>query len=190
MNKDVYKKILDAREKKNKNLIHASFEMETSTHFPMLIKLVQMTTGPIIEVGSGLFSTPLLHWLCFENKRKLLTLEQHQHYMDFAQKFRSENHEVLLVKHLERYDWKGHASVVFIDHSPKKPRTRGDDALLFKGKADYIILHDAGPHAKTKYGYQQLYDKFNYVFNWSGAIPNTTVLCDSKELFKKLWQKT
>src|SRR3954465_681875 len=80
-------KIILAREKKNEPLRHVSLEMETSTHFPLLIKLVQMTQGPILELGSGLFSTPLLHWLCFEQERELHTWEKYEHYLDFAKKF-------------------------------------------------------------------------------------------------------
>lgn len=177
-----YKKILLARERKNENLKHASFEMETSTHFPMLIKTVMMTKGTILEVGSGLFSTPLLHWLCFDTKRKLITCERHAHYMDFANKFKTDNHEVLYVKELEKVKFNEHFSVVFIDHTPKKPRTRGDDALMFKDKADYIVLHDAGVDGNEKYGYEQLYPHFKYRHDWTGCLPHTTVLSNFKDL--------
>ncbi len=159
--------------------------METSTHFPLLIKIVQKTMdeGAVLEVGSGLFSTPLLHWLCFESKRELVTYERHAHYMDFAEKFRSDSHAVLHVKELEKVDFgRKHFSVVFIDHSPKKPRTRGDDALLFKDRADYVILHDAGVEGKAKYGYEQLYGQFKYRYDWTGAVPNTTALSNFKDL--------
>lgn len=177
MDRSRYRKILDAREKKNKNLIHASFEMETSTHFPVLMKLVNHAAGTILELGSGMFSTPLLHWMCFESKRPLLTIERHAHYMDFARRFNRGNHAVLHVKQVEKMDFKGQRfGIVFIDHSPKRPRTRGDDAMLFVDKADYMVLHDAGKEGKAKYGYEQLYSHFKYRYDWEGAIPNTTVL--------------
>ncbi len=185
MNKEVYKKILAAREKKNENLKHASFEMETSTHFPVLMKAVRMTMGegPVLEVGSGLFSTPLLHWMCFESGRELITCERYLHYMDFAQKFRTASHAVLHVPDMRGVDFLNrHFSVVFIDHTPKKPRTRGDDALLFKDTADYVVLHDAGADAKEKYGYAQLYPYFKYRYDFTGAVPHTTVLSNFKDL--------
>lgn len=174
-----------SREQKNQKYRHISLEMETSTHFPVLIKLVQMTEGPILELGSGMFSTPLLHWLCFEDERRLYTWERHLHYLDFAKKFRNPWHEVEhvpdVIEELVCTDAK-HFDIVFIDHSPKKPRTRGDDALLFKDVADYVVLHDAGVNGKQKYGYDQLYPHFKYRFDWTGCMPHTTVLSNFKDL--------
>ncbi len=151
------------------------------------MKLVQNTTGTIMEVGSGMFSTPLLHWMCFENKRSLITVERHLHYLDFANKFKTLSHKVLHIKELEKADLNEHYSIVFIDHTPKKPRTRGDDALLFKDKADYVVLHDAGVNGKQKYGYDQLYSQFKYRYDWTGATPHTTVLSNFVDVTK--WQQ-
>jgi len=173
-------KILDAREKKNKGLLHASLEMETSTHLPMLIKALENSAGPVLEIGSGLFSTPFLHWLCHPTERSLITLEQYEHYAEFARKFRTRWHEICITSPRERVDYdldiNGRYGVVFIDHSPKKPRTRGDDALLFKDSACYIVLHDAGPTPNPKYGYEPIYQHFKYVKHWNDVYPSTTVL--------------
>lgn len=173
-----------SREEKNEKYKHTSLEMETSTHFPCLIKLAQMTEGPILEMGSGIFSTPLLHWLCSEKKRKLITVEGYKHYLDFANKFKTEWHEVIYLDPREQMEIKkgDHYSIVFIDHSPKKPRTRGDDALLFKDVADYIVLHDAGKDGHKKYGYDQLYSQFKYRYDWNGCWPSTTVLSNKHDL--------
>jgi hypothetical protein len=65
---------------------------------------------------------------------------------------------------------------VFIDHSPKRPTTRGADALLFKDNADFIVMHDAGPNPNPKYGYKEIYPEFKYVYHWEEVEPNTTVL--------------
>lgn len=174
-NKALYKKILDARERKNKNLNHASLEMETSTHMPFLIEYVQKTKGTVIELGSGLFSTPLLHWLCFN--RKLITYENYLHYYDFAKKFQSENHKINFVKDWSTEDFPEHYSVVLIDHSiNSRKHTRGDDAIRFKDIADYIILHDAGEKSNPKYGYEKVYPHFKYRKDWTGCRPHTTVL--------------
>lgn len=185
--KDIKKKILLQREKKNEGLKHTSFEMETSTHFPMLIKTVQMTTGTVLEVGSGIFSTPLLHWLCYGQKRMVITIEHYKHYLDFASKFKSEWHQVLYKdpkKIMEFQVPNERLSVVFIDHSPKRPRTRGDDALLFKDVADFVVLHDAGVDGHKKYGYDQLYSQFKYRYDWTGCLPHTTVLSNFIDVSK------
>lgn len=176
------------REEKNAKYKHISLEMETSTHFPLLMKVVAASEGTILELGSGMFSTPLLHWLCFEKQRPLFTWERHLHYLDFATKFRTDWHHVDHVPKVETLDLAGIAerigrfSIVFIDHSPKKPRTRGDDALLFKDIADYVILHDAGVEGKEKYGYDQLYPHFKYRHDWTGCLPHTTVLSNFHDL--------
>lgn len=179
--KRTVKKAMLSREQKNEKYKHISLEMETSTHFPVLIRLVQATEGPILELGSGMFSTPLLHWLCFEKERKLFTWERHLHYLEFAKKFQTNWHAVDHVPHAQDVVLYTHLSILFIDHSPKKPRTRGDDALFFKDKADFIVLHDAGVDGKTKYGYDQLYPHFKYRYDWTGCMPHTTVLSNVRD---------
>jgi predicted O-methyltransferase YrrM len=173
-----------SREKKNEKYKHTSLEMETSTHFPVLIKLAQMTTGPILELGSGIFSTPLLHWLCFRDKRRLLTIESYKHYLDFANKFKTDWHEVRFLDPRKEPVIEENFSIVFIDHSPKKPRTRGSDALLFKDKAAFIVLHDAGEDGHKKYGYDILYPEFKYRYDWKGCWPATTVLSNKQDISK------
>src|SRR4051812_41276334 len=96
--KETLLKILSARERKNAPLIHASLEMQTSTHFPLLMWAVQNSKGTVAELGSGLFSTPLLHWMCFDSKRKLISYESYKHYYDFAKLFKTDSHEVSFVK--------------------------------------------------------------------------------------------
>lgn len=182
-------KIFQSRAEKNKKYTHTSLEMETSTHFPMLIKTVQMTEGPVIELGTGMFSTPLLHWLMFGSGRKLISCESYPHYLDFAKKFENKDHEVRFVKDwaTEKFD-DGHYSVVFIDHSiAKRAHTRGDDAARFKDIADFVVLHDAGPNSHAKYGYDKIYPLFKYRHDWTGNKVNTTVLSNFIDV--TLWPK-
>lgn len=177
MDKTRYKKILDAREKKNQGLIHASLEMQTSTHFPALIKAMQNTTGTIIELGTGLFSTPLLHWLNFDSGRKVVSFESYKHYYDFAKGFETENHKIVFIKDWDDLPLESKYGVVFIDHSiPGRAHTRGDDALKFKDIADLVVLHDAGADSNPKYGYEAIYPQFKYRWDWNGCYPSTTVL--------------
>jgi hypothetical protein len=178
-------KIFQSREQKNEKYKHISLEMETSTHFPMLIKTIQMTNGLILEVGSGVFSTPLIHWLCFADKRRVITVEKHLHYLDFAKKFTTPWHEVVAIKDIGSSKLMDeYYSVVFIDHTPKKPTTRGDDALLFKDKCDFLVLHDAGPNFHAKYGYDKTYPAFKYRHDWTGYKVNTTVLSNTIDVSK------
>ncbi len=184
--KNRYQKILKAREKKNQGLLHASLEMQTSTHFPALIKAMQSSTGTIIELGTGLFSTPLLHWFNFDSGRKVVSYESYKHYYDFAKGFETPTHSVVFVEDWDTQKYDEHYGVVFIDHSiPARKHTRGDDALKFKDSADLIVLHDAGANSHEKYGYEAIYPHFKYRYDWTGCIPHTTVLSNTIDV--SLW---
>ena len=53
-----------------------------TTHIPMLIKTVNDTRGPVLEIGSGFFSTPLLHWICKYHNQEIITLEHNPEYYE------------------------------------------------------------------------------------------------------------
>ncbi len=184
-------KVIQAREKKNEGFKHTSFEMETSTHFPLLMKVVNISKGTVLELGSGLFSTPLLHWMCYARDffgskavpaRKLITCESYKHYLKFAKKFETPTHEIRFVKDWATEELNEHYGVVFIDHSPKRPLTRGDAAIRFANNADYVVLHDAGENSHEKYGYEKAYKHFKYRYDWTGCVPHTTVLSNFHDL--------
>jgi hypothetical protein len=186
--KEQLAKILRAREKKNQGLLHASLEMQTSTHFPLLIKAIQNSTGTVAELGTGLFSTPLLHWLCFDNKRKVISYESYKHYYDFAKLFTTDTHEVVFVKDWDTQKFENKYGVVFIDHTiPGRKHTRGDDAIKFKDIADFVVLHDAGSNSNEKYGYEETYKHFKYRHDWTGCQPHTTILSNFIDVTK--WPK-
>ncbi|MCR4324229.1 MAG: hypothetical protein NUV69_00900 [Candidatus Curtissbacteria bacterium] len=154
-----------------------------SSYFPVLIKTVQNTDGPILELGSGLFSTPLLHWLCAEQGRKLVTYEDVQEYYKFARKFRTETHEVNFVTDWDKEDFdKKKWSVVLIDHTAKRRTT---DALRLKKHAQYIVLHDTQEEAEHHYGYKKLWSKFKNIYHWEYDlvnVPRTSVVSNTSNL--------
>lgn len=139
-----------------------------------------MTEGPVMELGSGFFSTPLLHWLCLG--RKLVTYESDPEFYNFAKKFRSRNHGVLLVKTFDEIDFDTHWSVALVDHSPKRPLRRGDDIIKLKNSVDYIILHDSEPQEEKHYGYDRVWEHFKYRYDWDKCLHHVTVLSNFKDL--------
>jgi len=149
-----------------------------TTHMPMLIKTVQMSEGPILELGSGIFSTPLLHWLCSEHSRRLDTYESHPDYYAFAKRFQSRYHSIHLTKDWQDIDMRKHWGVVLIDHAPEE--RRGIDAIRLKNNADYIVLHDS--ELEKKYGYDKIWEHFKYIHRWDGGTPKTTVVSNFKDL--------
>lgn len=176
-NREVYKKILAHRAKKNEGLMHASIEMQVSTHMPMLLEYMAKSEGTIAELGGGLFSTPLLHWANFHNGRKVISYESYKHYYKFEKEFESETHKVVFVPDWKELKLEDHYGLVFIDHTiPSRKHTRGEDAIRFKDIADYVILHDAGKDSNPKYGYEEAYKHFKYRRDWDHIYPHTTVL--------------
>ena len=157
----------------NMNLI--KLKKEYSTHMPMLIKYVQLTKGDVLEIGSGLFSTPLLHWLCRD--KKLLTYENNDEYYNFAKKFRWRKHKIIKINNWNEIKIDRHWGVVFIDHAPILQRVK--DVIKFKDNADYIIIHDSNERC---YGYDKIYSYFKYRYDYKDCIPNTTVLSNFKPL--------
>lgn len=146
------------------------------THNPVLIKAIQNTQGTVVEFGSGIFSTPLLHWLCAG--RKLITYEDDKEYYNFANQFRSRNHSVRLIDNWDSipiYPW----SVVLIDH---KTERRKLDALRVKD-SEIVILHDS---ETDTYKYSEVHPHFKYVYQWKFCEPWTAVVSNTID-FSLLW---
>lgn len=151
-----------------------------TTHMPVLMKLVNMTEGPILELGGGMFSTPLLHWMCREKKRKLVSYDSSEQYFGFMKRFENDYHKVHLVK-----DWAGIGldedwSVVFIDQSGGASRARSARELA--NNADYVLLHDTDEAHDYYYQYSKIYKHYKYRWDTKGIYPRSTVLSNFKDL--------
>jgi len=140
-----------------------------------------MSDGPVMELGSGIFSTPLLHWLCAADKRKLVSYENNKEYYEFAKKFQSANHRIRFIENWNDIDTKTHWSVVLVDHTPPS-KERGLEVMKLKDKADYIVIHDTGPKIQPKYGYEKVWPHFKYRHDWKECTQWTTVVSNFKDL--------
>jgi hypothetical protein len=145
------------------------------SHLPVLIKLVGMTTGPIVEFGGGVNSTIFLHWACHSTKRKLLTLESEWEYHKEFRVLRCDYHTMEHVRHWHDGIASGKWSIVLIDHHPKEKgknatELRSRDALRFID-SDYVVMHDS-----DHYDYSSVYPHFKYKYVYTKAKPNTVVL--------------
>jgi hypothetical protein len=117
-----------------------------ATHQPVLCEAVLRSTGPVLELGSGEGSTELLHILCEQQQRTLLTLDNDAKWLArYEARFRTERHEFGLVE-----DWYealhsepvsgANWGVVFIDSSPWESRTLA--LRLLKDRATFVVIHD------------------------------------------------
>ena len=115
------------------------------THMPILAAAVmQSRPGPVLEYGVGFYSTPMLHLLCAETGRKLLSLEGDPPWAEKFGGMRHEDHRIVGVSSWpdsealvdETPEW----SVVFIDHGPDERRVV--DARRLANRAEFVVVHD------------------------------------------------
>jgi hypothetical protein len=149
-----------------------------TTHIGVLVKVLYASTGDVVEMGAGPASTPLLHWICKDMNRKLISYEANPDYYNYARQFASWLHKIVLVKNWDDIDTKTHRGVVFIDHATAERRSV--DALRFKDSADYIVMHDSD--AEKFYGYDKIWKYFKYRYDWKACRPWVSVVSNFKNL--------
>jgi hypothetical protein len=149
------------------------------THLPVLIKAVLATKGPVLELGCGLASTPMLFWICQEQGRKFVSYENDSAWI------RRVGYPVNLSDDWNQIDIDNtHWSVAFLDHRPGERRII--DAIRLEDKADLIILHDSEPELDKYYQYQKIYPMFKYRLDYTKFLPNTVVLSNLVDIEKYL----
>jgi len=146
-----------------------------TTHLAMLIKVVGLTKGPVLELGSGYFSTPVLHWMCAEDRRPLTTYDDSKYFYDAMKQFHSRTHKIRFVKNWDKIKFDKY-SVVLVDHSANR---RAKDIIRLKDKADYIVIHDT---EQDVYKYDDVWKHFKYVKHWKFCKPYTSVVSNFKDV--------
>lgn len=143
----------------------------------MLIEAMNRTHGDVLELGAGVFSTPLLHWLCERQKRKLLTIDNNLRWHRFTRQFlKTDFHQHIFVENWDDADqyinkeW----DVALIDHSPSRRRIKEIKKLADKVK--YLVVHDSESRKDNEYHYSTIYPLFKYIFNFDKADHQTVVL--------------
>jgi predicted O-methyltransferase YrrM len=149
------------------------------SHLPVLMKLFECTTGPVLELGCGMYSTCYLHWACFLKRRQLVTYEAQEAWMGFAKQFENDFHTVKFVSDWDALDVSAPWSVVLVDHDAgNAPRWKMVQKLLH---ADYVVCHDS--ERPGKYGYDLVFPQFAYQYQYRNAgRPYTTVVSNVHDL--------
>jgi len=144
------------------------------------MKLVQMTTGPILELGYGMYSTHYLHWACYATKRPLVTYEGNPGWAELAQQFQRDYHTVQYIENWDALDLSGPWSIAFVDHEDARrvPEAR---KLLH---AEYVVLHDSdgSTDRKRTLRFSSLRADYKYHFQCSGPRPHTAVFSNVHDL--------
>ena len=146
------------------------------THLPCLIKAFEKTTGNILELGTGLFSTPYLRYMCILHDRKLTSYENYKEWYDFILKYYklNNNHDLYFIDEYKNAPIDRSWDIVLIDQTPDSSRT--EEIIRLKDRAKYIIIHDANPSNDKVTHYSKIYPLFKYRTDWIGDNNRATVL--------------
>ena len=153
------------------------------SHLPILTRLVlaTMNEGPILELGTGFFSTPVLHWLCAPTKRRLVSYESQQKYFAVASNYLADFHEVHLVEDWAAIDIESsHWDIVLVDHGPG-PQRKVEFARV-ANNADYVVVHDTEQRNDQYYHFSEVTPFYRYRCDYTDLYPNTSVFSNLKDL--------
>jgi hypothetical protein len=160
------------------------------THNIPLIAAVINSEGPILELGAGDYSTPLLHALCKKNKRFLHSTDTDKKWLDLFIDLETPYHQFtyvpvfeddcMLNPNLEKWDSIGidHSwGVVLVDHRPAE-RRRVDIARL-KNNTNIFVVHDS---EQLSYEYENVFSMFKYRYDYTRYKSRTTLLSDKTDV--------
>lgn len=155
-----------------KGMKRTKLRMRFGSHLPVLMRVMELTDGPVLELGAGLFSTPFLHWACFRTERELVTMEHHPVYWEEFRQYEREWHRVLWAEDWDemRVEREGKGwSVVLVDHDPLERRSV--ETRRVKDCAEYVVFHDATDPARERCDYEGAWREYRwrYLFNKVGA---------------------
>lgn len=163
---------------------------EYGTHMCPLTVAVVNTVGPILELGSGDYSTPLLHALCAKNKRLLVSTDTDKKWLDLFMDLERSWHTFVYISVYEddyqlnpkphKWDSIGndiHWSVVFIDHRPGERRV--EDIIRLRKNTDIFVVHDTH---EPSYGYEPTLSSFKYRYLYERYFTTTTLVSDTVDV--------
>lgn len=172
-----------------------------STHQPLLVAAMLSTQGPILEMGGGNYSTPLVSAFANAQRREAHTIETGPVMYEFLKHFSSPFHKIWPVsgydfaddgRFMPRLDTtraeyiaiqarfladfgqehQPRWSVVFVDQAPGYLRVPAIEH--FANKADFIVTHDT--ELTDAYGFEPCLSKFRYRWDSCLQVPHATVV--------------
>ena len=158
----------------------AQVQLGRGSYMPVLMRIMEMTAGPVFELGCGYVSTPYLHWACFVSKRKLVTFENNPAWYAFARRFSTDFHTAVFVEDWDKVDLSGECEVAFVDHAPNE-RRRHDIPRL--AHAHYVVIHDTDDSKQRKYRFGRAIAGYKYQYKYKCTYgPATTVASNLHDL--------
>lgn len=155
-----------------------------SSHLPVLCRCFAETTGNVLELGTGFYSTPILHQLCIAQKRLLVSTDSDANWLKNFQNLITEKHLFYMV-----YNWAderlydNNYGMVFVDQYPDEARMISLEKTV---NIPIVVLHDTESkfYTEKKQVLSQLY-RFRY--DYSLTSPHTSVLSNSIDVTQWQW---
>lgn len=161
---------------------------EWGSHFGAVLACLAVTSGPVLELGVGHCSTPLLHAFCMASKRHLVSVEQNEDWFElFRSKYEEEGHEFIKGEYSDEVPklWASR-SVTLIDNSPGGERRR-DDFIMLLPLSEFVIVHDF--HKENQEMIEPLLNGLNsYICN--AYQPPTLVASVSRKIPHSIIERT
>lgn len=122
------------------------------THQPVLVAALELSSGPVLELGVGEGSTQLIHDYCMKRKRPVVSVESDAGWLKRYTHLANPYHEFFHIK-----DWqvfyadvtRKHWGLAFIDQDSSDGfKNRAESFRQLRYHADYIVLHDCDAFPK------------------------------------------
>lgn len=142
-----------------------------ATHLRLLVKTALRTRGPILELGAGWYSTPILHEIANAHDRPLITVENDPAWLDQFAHLRSRRHRLELVANWDDFaPSQAGYGMVLIDHAPAERRIVDIERLA--PLADLLVIHDT---ESAEYHYEAIWPLLDRIETDQTVRPWTTV---------------
>jgi len=151
------------------------------SHIPTLVKVLENSSGDVLELGGGIYSTAIIDMMCNKTKRKILTLENNEEWYKQIEGYQSDYHNVFHVRNWSpNYYVHSYWNVAFVDFNPTIERREAVKRLA--NCTDFIIVHDTSGRHEKKYQFKEVFETFKYKHTSTDIDPHTTVLSNFKNL--------
>jgi hypothetical protein len=151
-----------------------------ASHLALLTRVFDISEGPVLELGTGFFSTLLLHWLATTYQRQVFSFESSQGWYDRAKKYENRWHHIVHVPDWDAAQIEQPWGMAFVDHSPGKRRPR--EVVRLAPWAQYIVIHDTQDFSDGEYQFSKAWPSFQYRHDYKKVVPWTSVVSNFHDL--------
>lgn len=157
-----------------------TWPVKFGSHLPVLAKALSVTSGDVLELGTGLMSTPFLHFMCGSQGRYLASYENDPAFYAWALQCQAAWHDILYVESWDQAPIERVWSVALIDHGPSERRTA--DIRRLAGLVSCIVIHDTYWKENKHYHYEDIWPLFRWRYDYTLFKPYTTLVSNFMDL--------